>query len=74
MKKHSILMPPIWLALVLSFVGIIGMNLVYQSLTSGGVVKGVIGGVLLVLGVITVGTPLAFARMYRKDLRETKQP
>ncbi len=65
-------LPPLWLALLLSFVGIVGMNLVYGSLTHGGLVKGLIGGLLLAIGVVTVGTPLAFARIQRKKFREAR--
>lgn len=67
MKKRQIFLPPIWLAVLLSIVGIAGMNLLYQSITDGGFTRGIIGGVLLVITIVLVGTPLAFARTLRKE-------
>ncbi|QSO51824.1 hypothetical protein JZ785_24105 [Alicyclobacillus curvatus] len=69
-KRQFVFVPPMWLALSLSVVGIVGMNLVYQSLIHGGLWSGLIGGLLLAIAVVTVGTPLAFARMQRKKFRE----
>lgn len=73
MKKRPIFMPPIWAAVLLSIVGIVGMNLVYTSILDGGLTRGIIGGVLLVIAVVAVGTPLAFAQMVRKEFRETRK-
>lgn len=72
MKRQSMFLPPLWLALILSLVGIVGMNLVYESLSHGGLFKGLIGGFLLAIGVVTVGTPLAFARIQRKKFRQAR--
>lgn len=69
MNQRPRFLPPIWLALILSFIGIVGMNLVYQSVTSGGLARGIMGTILLIIGVVSVGTPLAFARIVRKEQR-----
>lgn len=73
MKPRKIFLPPIWLAVVLSFLGIFGMNLVYESFTKGGLLEGVIGAILLVVSVVAVGTPLAMARMIRKEHRDRQK-
>lgn len=70
MKRRPWLFPPIWLALLISLLGIYGMNLVYLSLTAGGWLRGVIGAVLLSVAVVLVGTPLAVARYIRKQQRD----
>ncbi|WP_332237588.1 hypothetical protein [Sporolactobacillus sp. KGMB 08714] len=73
MKRRPVFLPPIWLALLLSAVGIVGMNLLYTSITDGGLIKGMIGALLLVTAMVAVGTPLAFARMLRKEIREKRK-
>ena len=61
-----------WLALLISLLGIYGMNLVYLSLTQGGLVRGLIGAVLLAFAVVVVGTPLAMERYLRKQMQSRK--
>lgn len=73
MKQRPFFLPPVWLAALLSVVGIFGMNLLYTSITHGGLVKGIIGGILLVLATVAVGTPLAFARLLRKESHEKRK-
>ena len=70
MNRRPRYLPPIWLSLIVSLAGIYGMKLVYLSLTQGGWVRGLLGAVLLVASVVFVGTPLAFARYLRKQMRE----
>lgn len=73
MRTHSIFLPPVWLVVLLSIVGIVGMNLIYTSLTNGGFIKGIIGGILLFIATVVLGTPLAFAQKLRKQFRENRK-
>lgn len=69
-RPRRIFLPPMWLALSLSALGIYGMKLVSAALVSGRWESGLVGAVLLTVSVVGVGTPLAYARMVRKDLRK----
>jgi hypothetical protein len=73
MKTHSIFLPPVWLVVLLSVVGIVGMNLFYTSLTNGGFIKGIIGGSLLFIATVVLGTPLAFAQQLRRQSRDKRK-
>lgn len=70
MNRKPRLFPPIWLALLISCFGIYGMNLVYRSLTQGGLARALIGAALLSVAVVLVGTPLALERYLRKQMRD----
>lgn len=68
-KPNRIFLPPIWMTLVITVLGIYGMNLVYKAVTDGAWGAGLVGAVLLAATVGLLGTPLAYSRIVRKELR-----
>jgi uncharacterized membrane protein HdeD (DUF308 family) len=71
MKQRKIKMPPIWMAMALSVAGIIGTRLVYASIAEPtSFLQTIIGIILLVVALITVGTPLAYSMYWRRELKE----
>lgn len=71
MKQLKIKIPPIWMAIALSVAGIIGMRFVYASITGhSSLLQTIVGIVLLVAALITVGTPLAYSMYLRRELKE----
>lgn len=58
-----------WLTLIITCAGIYGMNLVYRSITDGGLVEGIVGGILLGLCVYAIGTPLALAYLLKRQAK-----
>lgn len=69
MNMRKICMPPMWIALIVTCIGIYGTNLLYMGITKGGMSSGIIGGILLVPSVVFVGTPLAFAYHAKRQQR-----
>ena len=70
MKRQRIAIPPLWFAILVTLIGIVGMRLVYGALLgTGSLPSGIIGAVLLALALFVVGTPLAYARYLRKEVK-----
>lgn len=73
MKRPKIKIHPIWLAMMFSTVGIIGTRLVYGSITGhASFLQTIVGIILLVGAVITVGIPLAYSMYWHRELRVRK--
>jgi drug/metabolite transporter (DMT)-like permease len=65
--------PPIWLALLVSFLGIYGMKSFYQGLTRGIWQQVLIGGVLVLVTVVFLGTPLAYVRFIMRAQKQASK-
>lgn len=68
-RRPKVFLPALWATLLVTAAGVYGTNLVYQSVLNGGIVRGLMGGLLLATAMLVVGTPFAFAQMVRKDAR-----
>lgn len=63
-------LPPMWLVILLMGFGIYGTSLLYQSVSgTGSWGYGLIGLAIMLLCVLILGTPLAMARIVRKQIR-----
>lgn len=67
-EKRPWFIPPIWLLIIMLGAGTFGSDLVYHALTNGTWLFGLLGLSLLLLAVLVLGTPLAYARYLRKTL------
>ncbi|MHB1627471.1 MAG: hypothetical protein ACYCVB_03700 [Bacilli bacterium] len=59
-------LPPLWLVLLVTVMGIYGTGLVYDALVGHvGWGEGLVGIAVMLLAVLVLGTPLAMARYVR---------
>lgn len=70
---RRVLVPPVWVVMVLTFVGIYATNLVYWAVVHGAWRGGIVGAVLLAIAVYVTGTPLA-ASMWNHKERKSRRP
>lgn len=63
-------LPPPWLTVILAGGGVYGTGLVYRAFFDGSMTSGLLGLSLLSLGVLALGTPLAYARRLRLQARQ----
>lgn len=67
-EKRPWFIPPVWLTVIMLVSGIFGMDLVYHAFTNGTWLYGLLGLSLLLLAVLVLGTPLAYAFVLRKAI------
>lgn len=65
--RHLWLIPPMWLTLVLTGVGIYGTGTLYKGLISHSVPLILLGLSVVLLTTLAVGTPLAYAQNLRRE-------
>lgn len=73
---RKVLVPPVWLVMVLTVVGIYATGLVYKAMVDGAWRGGIVGVVLLAVAVYVAGTPLAASmwnRRFKRKNRKTRQ-
>lgn len=69
-KRRPGYLPPVWVVIVGMGAGIYGTSQVYDALTGAASWSdGLIGGAVMLLAVLVLGTPLALARIVRKEAR-----
>ncbi len=66
-------LPPIWLVLLVTVLGVYGTGLVYDALIGHtGWGEGLVGVAVMLLAVLVLGTPLAMARYVRIRARRAR--
>ena len=66
-------LPPIWLVLVVTVIGVYGTWIIYRALIGHiGWGEGLIGVGVMLLAVLVLGTPLAMARYVRKRAKRAR--
>ena len=66
-------LPPVWLTLVVTGLGIYGTGTVYRALTGAQpAADGLIGLAVMLLAVLVLGTPLAMAWQMRRRSKRTR--
>lgn len=71
-RTHKALVPPVWLVMVFTLVGIYATGLVYKAIVNGAWRGGIIGTVLLAVTVYASGTPLA-ASMWNHRAKKARR-
>jgi hypothetical protein len=68
--KRPSYLPPLWVVIIGMGAGIYGTSQVYDALTGAAPWSdGLIGAAVMLLAVLVLGTPLALARIVRKEAR-----
>jgi len=70
---HRALVPPIWLVMLFTILGIYAMNLVYKAVVDGAWRGGLVGAVLLAITVYVTGTPLAASMWSHRSKKATRR-
>jgi len=73
MMRGRYFIPPMWLTMILTAFGIVGTRFVYSGLVDGAWKLGLLGVVLMVVAIVSLGTPLAYARLIKKVAKENQK-
>lgn len=66
-------LPPIWLVLMVTVIGVYGTGIIYRALIGHiGWGEGLIGVGVMLLAVLVLGTPLAMARYVRTRAKRAR--
>lgn len=72
MRRGQFFIPPMWLMVVLTGVGIVGTRLVYGAIMNGTWQWGIAGALMMTAAMVMLGTPLAYATVLKKAARQNR--